>query len=396
MSDYNIIIKILNDDLIKQVYFSNKKRLNRENTLNNNDIIKKLNMKYDFNISSYSELKFLKNNINNLNNLHIFCLNCGKKNRFIKYCKGYGKYCSVKCAHESELVKEQTRNKWKNKNTQEKDKIINRRKNTCIKKYGYSNPMKSLIVKEKCIESNKKNHGGKHNWASKDPKLNGRATIKKLYGVNNAFQIFYVKDRLMNTFNNKIKQAKRIKKIKETKLKNHGNENWCNTEKIKRTMLKNWGVDNYTKSQDYKNLYKNKEFVRKKINKSYDTKKKNNSFHISKPEFDIYQKLLNKFSDTIHHYKDNRYPFECDFYIPSKDLFIELNFHWTHGKEPFDKNNKNHLKILEKWKLKNSKFYKTAEEVWTIRDPLKLKTFLDNKLNFKIFYTKEDFENWFN
>lgn len=33
---------------------------------------------------------------------------------------------------------------------------------------------------------------------------------------------------------------------------------------------------------------------------------------------------------------DTRYPFACDFYIKSLDLFIELNLHWSHGLKPFD------------------------------------------------------------
>jgi len=29
----------------------------------------------------------------------------------------------------------------------------------------------------------------------------------------------------------------------------------------------------------------------------------------------------------------------CDFYIPSEDLFIELNRHWSHGGHFYDPNN---------------------------------------------------------
>ena len=32
--------------------------------------------------------------------------------------------------------------------------------------------------------------------------------------------------------------------------------------------------------------------------------------------------------------KYDRYPFACDFYISSLDLFIECNYHWTHGGKP--------------------------------------------------------------
>ena len=95
-------------------------------------------------------------------------------------------------------------------------------------------------------------------------------------------------------------------------------------------------------------------------------------------------------------YKDERYPFNCDFYVPSLDLFIECNYHWTHGKEPYNENNVEHQNILRLWKSKNSRFYDNAIETWTKRDVDKLKCFKTNNLNFKIFYSFEEFLDWFN
>lgn len=52
--------------------------------------------------------------------------------------------------------------------------------------------------------------------------------------------------------------------------------------------------------------------------------------------------------------------------------------------------------MLQKWTDKNTKFYNKAIKVWTYYDPLKLKTFKDNKLNYKIFYTEKEFDDWIN
>lgn len=93
--------------------------------------------------------------------------------------------------------------------------------------------------------------------------------------------------------------------------------------------------------------------------------------------------------------KDPRYPWHCDFYIKSLDLFIEINGIWTHGPHPFDENNQEDLKLLEKWKIKSkiSKFYKKAIDGWTIRDILKRKPVKENNLKYiEIFsrdFTKE-------
>ena len=58
--------------------------------------------------------------------------------------------------------------------------------------------------------------------------------------------------------------------------------------------------------------------------------KKNNSFNKSKEEEKYYSYLLHLYSseDIVRQYYDkDRYPFHCDFYIKSEDLFIEVNKH---------------------------------------------------------------------
>lgn len=132
---------------------------------------------------------------------------------------------------------------------------------------------------------------------------------------------------------------------------------------------------------------------------SYATKKKNNSFNISKPEDRTYEKLINKFKkeDVIRQYRDeNRYPFNCDFYIKSMDLFIECNFLWTHGHHPFDESSIEDIKTLEEWKNKSadSKYYQLAIEVWTKRDVLKRQTMIDNKLNYFVAYKEDDINDF--
>ena len=63
--------------------------------------------------------------------------------------------------------------------------------------------------------------------------------------------------------------------------------------------------------------------------KTNKTKKLNHSFNSSKIETIYKNKLIEKFGieDVIYQYMDERYPFNCDFYIKSLDLFIEINSH---------------------------------------------------------------------
>ena len=81
------------------------------------------------------------------------------------------------------------------------------------------------------------------------------------------------------------------------------------------------------------------------------------------------------------------YPFNCDFYFPDSDLYLEINAHWTHGGHPFDSTNKDDLLLLEQWKKKNTEFYNNAVIVWTVRDVLKRDTAKKNNLNYLEVFT---------
>ena len=129
-------------------------------------------------------------------------------------------------------------------------------------------------------------------------------------------------------------------------------------------------------------------------NKIFDTMRKNGTFNKSKGEENFYNYLLNLYSkdDIKRQYnKDPRYPFRCDFYIKSKDLFIEYQGAFEYGPHPFDPNNEEDLKLLEEWKekanLKGPKSrYWNYIYWWTEKDPLKLKYLRENKLNFMLIY----------
>ena len=128
--------------------------------------------------------------------------------------------------------------------------------------------------------------------------------------------------------------------------------------------------------------------------KEYITKKLNKSFNTSKPEESMYQELIDIYGDenVVHCYStDARYPFNCDFYIKPLDLFIELNYTWEHGPHPFDENSSADIDLLSKWQIRATELppknrYLWAIKVWTEIDPLKLETFRKNKMNFQIIY----------
>ena len=76
-----------------------------------------------------------------------------------------------------------------------------------------------------------------------------------------------------------------------------------------------------------------------------------------------------------------KYPFNCDFYFPDKDLYIEIQGHWSHGSHPYDPHNKVDLSIAQFWKDRHTRYYDNVLKVWTQSDPLKRETAKKNGLN---------------
>ena len=135
--------------------------------------------------------------------------------------------------------------------------------------------------------------------------------------------------------------------------------------------------------------------VQAKINA---TKKQNHTFNSSKTEQYVKELLQQKFDMIEYQYRSEQYPFNCDFYIPSLDLYIELNFHWTHGGRPFDENDESCIEQLNvrQEKAKLSKFYQNAIKTWVVRDIKKRQCAISNKLNWLCFYSFEELESWLN
>lgn len=133
------------------------------------------------------------------------------------------------------------------------------------------------------------------------------------------------------------------------------------------------------------------------------TMMQNHSFNTSKPEEEAYKILCEKFGadDVIRQHKSELYPFNCDFYVSSQDMYIEFQGSWTHGKHAFDPSLQEDIDKLNDLKLKmlrkkdsGQEFYKTAIRVWTVTDPFKRETAKKNDLNFHEFWTLDDLKSF--
>lgn len=299
--------------------------------------------------NKFSELLYLY--FNNLKDIPK-CPVCGNPVKFISFSKGYYTYCSNKCAYNSK-------------------EVSNKKKQTCLKKYGVENPSQLKLVKEKKIQTSLKHYGVPHTTQASEIKNRIKQTNLKRYGGM------------------PLKSIEVLDKYKKTCLERYGFENASQSELIKKkkvqTSMEHYGTEYYSQSEEYKNR------IDEIMNKSILTKKKNDSLRCSKIELQ-FKDWLNKHNiNYIYQYKSNEYPFNCDFYFPEKDIYLEIQGYWHHGPGPYDSSNQEHQKILNKLieRSKNSQSHLDAINTWTIRDPMKRKIAQEHHLNFIEVFTHD-------
>lgn len=168
--------------------------------------------------------------------------------------------------------------------------------------------------------------------------------------------------------------------------------------KIRKTCLQKYGVEhNFQIPEEQK-----KSHSIEAIEKCFQTQKRNNSLNSSKQEDLAFDFLKEIYPDIERHHKDGHYPFNCDFYVASKDLYIECQFSMFHNYKPFTgskedleelKNLKQKSETLKKVSHKKTR-YDSVIETWTIRDPKKRNVVKKNKLNFKEFWNLKEVKDF--
>jgi hypothetical protein len=271
-------------------------------------------------------------------------------------------------------------------------------KQTCIETYGVENVFQREEIKSKSEQTKLERYNNAHfvnpeknlqtkidrygsiEEAYRQRNLKSAEIFMERYGVENAALAEEVKNKIINT--QKINWASKSEEEKQTiadkiSKANKGRTVWNKGKKV--------GPVPEVKKAEI-------------LAKQYETKKNNNSFNSSSSEESFYTRLLALFAedDIIKQYStDPRYPFNCDFYIKSLDLFIELNFNWTHGYKLFEGTEQD-LCRLHVWETKaiTSDYYKNAIETWTKRDTQKYATATANNLNYLVYYLESELENF--
>lgn len=274
-------------------------------------------------------------------------------------------------------------------------------KETCLQRYGVTSPLKYEIFKQKSKETCLQKYGVEYTGQIPEKIEKTHKACLEKYGVDSVFKVQKFRNQSLDTCIKKyasdeddINSIVNIGQLKYVK------------DKIKNTCLEKYGVENPMQTQYYKNLISSILSSNEIQEKIYNTKLLNNSFNISYQEDVCFDLLKEKYSDCIRQYKSELYPFNCDFYIPSLDLYIEYNGSHYHHYHPFDINDDNDINELNRLKEKaeNSNAHKNGKKsqydniiyTWTILDLKKRNIAQQNNLNYIEFWNINEVKEWIN
>ena len=371
------------DDVVKEE-FKAKRYLYNPNTLRrytsriegkyNKDIYEYLINRYDDSDSLKETLFRIYNGIEE----HPKCPTCGKPLVF----KGiFFKFCSNICAQSSDEIKQKI-------------------KQTCLEKYGVDNYNKTKESKEKIKQTCLEKYGVEYFWQSNECKEKIKQTCLEKYGVDSPLKSEKIRNKGKKTclekygVDNPAKLEENKEKVKQTCLKKYGGlAPICDPNiknQIKQTCLEKYGVDNYGKSLKHKINMSTIMSSDEMQEHRYNVMTKNHSFNTSKPEEELYLYIKEKFPSVKRQYKDKlRYPYNCDFYIPELDYFIELQGYYTHNTHPYNPNSISDQVLVERYKERYGPKCQ-AITIWTSKDPEKRDCAKHNHLNFKEIWNLEE------
>ena len=417
------------DDVVKEE-FKSKRYVYNPNTLRrytsriegkyNKDIYEYLINRYDDSDSLKETLFRIYNGIEE----HPKCPTCGKPLVF----KGiFFKFCSNICAQSSDEIKQKIKqtciekygvdNYNKTKESKEKikqtclekygveyfwqsDECKEKIKQTCLEKYGVDSPLKSEKIRNKCKQTCLEKYGVDNPAKLEENKEKVKQTCLKKYGTISTTQCKEIRDKIKQSclekygVDNPAKLEENKEKVKQTCLKKYGGlAPICDPNiknQIKQTCLEKYGVDNYGKSLKHKINMSTIMSSDEMQEHRYNVMTKNHSFNTSKPEEELYLYIKEKFPSVKRQYKDKlRYPYNCDFYIPELDYFIELQGYYTHNTHPYNPNSISDQVLVERYKERYGSKCQ-AITIWTLKDPEKRDCAKRNHLNFKEIWNLEE------
>lgn len=268
-------------------------------------------------------------------------------------------------------------------NPMQSSEIVEKLAVSNLNKHGVDNPMKLPEVQAKVVATNMDKYQVPYTCMAEPVKAKREAALTAKYGGNSPMCSRAVRGKAESTMLGKY-QAR------------HALQSDICRAKAAATLMSNWGVENPMFSKE----------IRRRV---VETKRAHHTECSSGPEDALHALLLDYFGsdDVVRYYWSDEYPHECDFYIKSRDMYIELNGDFSHGMHWYDENNLDDKKALYKWiaakysenltVINGKTRYDNAISVWSKKDPEKRADAAKNNLNYIVFWDCElrDAALWF-
>lgn len=258
----------------------------------------------------------------------------------------------------------------------DKKRKYNLMKSGFSEKHGCDNPFKLQEFQEKGVRTRFEKYGGEYTL-SRGSCLEPQA--RAMFAQN-------MKDE-------KYKESI-VEKRKETCEQHYGVEVPLQSREVqmrlKATCLKTYGADSYSKTDEFKTKMSDSSAIW--VPKMFATKKSKGTLNTSVVE----NYIANELQGFEREYVSDEYPYHADFYDSDRDLYIEVNAHWTHGGHWYDTFSAFDANKLMDWQAKFSSYIDKAIKTWTVSDVSKRQCARDNKLNYVTFWDSDgsDFDLW--
>jgi len=287
---------------------------------------------------------------------------------------------------------------------------LNKMRTGMVAKYGVTNPFELAEMQEQAAQTREAKYGARYTLAAGSTLTAGarekaatpeaqaaalerrRQTILDRYGVMVPFHNPAIRARATRTNFERYgvghyTQTDEFRESQRQRMLNPDHVRHVQAA-ARQTSLERYGYPSPNMTDDARVATSRRMKSVDRQRQSLMAKMRNGTFATSSPEGLLHELLVEYFGadDVERQYRDDRYPYACDFYIHSRDLFVELNGSWTHGAHWFDPSNIADSELLATWLAKGSRFYRVAAEVWSQRDPAKRASAAAAGLNYVVFW----------
>lgn len=268
-----------------------------------------------------------------------------------------------------------------------------------IAQYGTDNPFKLDEYQEKAAQTREERYGARYTMAegsvfADEARKKGRATRRsreRYTRVLTPDEIARRSARTAKTVRSRygvdhVSQIPSAREAQRQRAEQYGKQ-WA--EKARQTNIERYGFPSWTMGDEARREISKRMSSTRVQRQSLATKKRNATLATSFSEDALYELLVeyaDKHGMTVvrQHRDEKRYPFAVDFYIPERDLFIELNGSWSHGGHWYEVYREMDQKTVHTWckKGEKSQYYLNALGTWTERDVRKREAARDAQLNY--------------